>query len=202
MHKPAETRVPIHPILRDRWSPKAYSSRPVEQEKLISLFEAARWAPSGRNAQPWRFLVATKADPDAYDKMLSVFKERNRMWAKNAYVLMITATHTPSSRNAQHDLGQAVAHLSAQATSLGLSLRQVGGIDRDRAREIYHVPNDFEVMNGIALGYADEPDSLPEDMRDKERGGRSRNPLESFVFSEWEQPSVILQAEREAAVAK
>ena len=140
MSKTAITSVPIHDILAERWSARAYTDQPVEPEKLISLFEAVRWTASSRNDQPWRFLVATKDNPDAWEKMFSVLKEGNQRWAKDAYVLMVTATLSETGRNAQHDLGQAVANLSAQATAHGLALRQMGGIERDKPAKSTRFP--------------------------------------------------------------
>src|ERR1700687_5514948 len=124
LQKPAETSAPVHNLIRDRWSPRAFDSRPVEPEKLRSLFEAARWAASSYNAQPWSFIVATKDDPENYKKVLSSFVEFNQSWAKSAPVVAISvAAHKmphdgSQNRHAFHDVGQAAATLALEATSL------------------------------------------------------------------------------------
>src|SRR5271168_1775633 len=128
--KPAETSVPIHDLIKHRWSPRAFDARPVEAEKLRSLLEAARWASSSYNAQPWFFIVATKDDSESYKRVLDTFVEFNQGWAKNAPVLGLTAAKLKfddgrPNRHAFHDVGQAMANLVTQAESLGLSVHQM-----------------------------------------------------------------------------
>jgi nitroreductase len=202
MRKPAPTDYPIHELLRERWSPRAYDPRPIEREKLLSLFEAARWAPSSNNEQPWRFIVAPRQDEAAFNKLHDVLMEGNQRWAQNAGVLVLAVTKRQRkdrpNKNAQHDLGQAVANLTVQATALGLSLRQMGGIHADRAHEVYGIPEDsYQVLNAIAIGYTVDPEDIPEDMRDREYADRSRKPLSEFVFGEWEQPAAVLKTDEE-----
>ncbi len=184
-------------LLAERYSPRAFDSdRPVEREKLVALFEAARWAPSSMNRQPWRFIVATKDNPEAYDKLYNVLKSGNQRWAGNAPVLILAITERLTERgenkNARHDLGQAVAHLTVQATAMGLGLRQMGGILADEARAAYGIPDDYDVLNAIALGYPADPDTLPDDLAARERKPRTRNPLSAFVFDAWEKPSSLV----------
>ena len=134
MEKLAETQVPIHELIRRRWSPRAFSELPVEPDKLLALFEAARWAASASNEQPWAFLVATQQDPKNYADMLSVLVEFNRSWAHKAPVLILTLAHTQfekdgkPNRHALYDLGQAAANLALQATALGLTTHSNGGV--------------------------------------------------------------------------
>lgn len=181
----------LEPIAK-RWSPRAFADKPVQQEKLLSLFEAARWAASSYNEQPWRFILATKGEPEAFDKVLSCLREGNQGWAKDAPVLMLTLVKKTFSntggenRHARHDLGQAVAHLALQAAALDLYIHQMAGILPDRAREVFEVPDEFEVVSSIALGYVGEPESLPEDLRAKEGQGRgrTRKPLSDLVFED------------------
>jgi nitroreductase len=189
LKKPAETQVPIHDLIRNRWSPRAFESRPVEPEKLCALFEAARWAASSFNAQPWFFIVAAKDDPANFKKVLDCFVEFNQGWAKNAPVVMLSVAamnfahnHEPN-RHAFHDVGQAAANLALQATALGLELHQMAGILPDKAREIFAIPDGYEAVAGIALGYPGDPASLPEPLRKREEEARTRKSLDSFVFT-------------------
>jgi nitroreductase len=189
LKKPAETQVPIHDLIRNRWSPRAFEGRPVKPEKLCALFEAARWAASSYNAQPWSFIVATKDDPQNYKKILDCFVEFNQGWAKNAPVLALSvaalkfAHNQEPNRHAFHDVGQAAANLALQATALGLEVHQMAGILPDKARELFAIPDGFEAVAGIAIGYPGEPGSLSEPMRKREEEPRTRKALESFVFS-------------------
>ncbi|HKS81536.1 MAG TPA: nitroreductase family protein [Candidatus Acidoferrales bacterium] len=197
--KPAETEAPIHDVLSHRWSPRAFDSRPVEPEKLRSLFEAARWAASSYNAQPWYFLVGTKDDPENFKRVLDCFVEFNQGWAKNAPVVALSVAGMAFQHNGQpnrhafHDVGQAAANLALQATSLGLQIHQMGGILPDKAREIFGIPEGFEAVAGIALGYPGDPASLPEGMRQQEVAPRQRKELSSFVFSgKWGHTSALV----------
>jgi nitroreductase len=189
LEKTAKTDAPIHELLAQRWSPRAFSSRPVEPEKLRSLFEAARWAPSSFNEQPWAFLVTTQQDPEAFAAMLSVLVEGNRAWAKDAPVLMLSVAKLNFERTAQpnrhafHDVGLATANLMTQATALGLSVHAMAGFDVKKAREVFGIPEGWEAVAAIALGYPGDPESLAEKLRARELAPRSRKPLEQMVFS-------------------
>jgi nitroreductase len=198
--RPAPAAAPIHELISHRWSPRAFDPKPVEKEKLRSLFEAARWAASSYNAQPWYFIVATKDDPENYNKVLSTFVEFNQGWAKNAPVvaLSVAAHKMPhdgaQNRHAFHDVGQAAANLSLQATSLGLQVHQMAGIVPEKAREVFGIPENFEAVAGIALGYPGDHMTLPEGrLRDGETGKRERRPASSFVFTgKWGHVSPIV----------
>jgi nitroreductase len=198
--RPAPADSAIHDLIMHRWSPRAFDAKPVEKEKLRSLFEAARWSASSYNAQPWAFIVATKDDPENYNKVLSTFVEFNRSWAKNAPVVAISvAAHKmphdgSQNRHAFHDVGQAAATLALQATSLGLQVHQMAGIDPNKAREVFGIPEHFEAVAGIALGYPGDPLALPEGrLRDNETGKRERKEASSFVFTgKWGQVSPIV----------
>jgi nitroreductase len=187
--KPATTSEPIHDALAHRWSPRAFNSRPVEPEKLRSLFEAARWAASSYGAQPWFFIVGTKDDPENYKRVLDTFVEFNQGWAKGAPVLALSvARHKfehngETNRHAFHDVGQAVANLATQATVLGLAVHQMAGIDPEKARKIFDVPEGYEVVAGMAIGYPGDPAALPDQLRERELAPRDRKPLSSFVFT-------------------
>ncbi len=201
MEKPAETEHPVHELFQRRWSPRAFDARPVEPEKLRSMLEAARWAASCFNEQPWSFIVAAKDDEsDAYERLLSCLVEANALWAGRAPVLMISVARLTFARNGKpnrhafHDTGQAAAHLALQATASGLAIHQMAGFDVARAREQFNIPEGFEPVAAIAVGYPSDPEVLPEDLRAKELAPRTRRPLEEFVFGgDWEQPSPLVK---------
>jgi nitroreductase len=186
--KPAETSAPIHDLIKHRWSPRGFDPRPVEPEKLRSLFEAARWASSSYNAQPWYFIVGTENDSENYNRILETFVEFNRGWAKRAPVLALSVAKLTfddgkPNRHAFHDVGQAAANLSIQAEALGLSVHQMAGIDPEKARKLFHIPAEYEAVAGMALGYAGDPAALPDEMRKRELAPRQRKPLDSFIFT-------------------
>jgi nitroreductase len=180
---------PIHDLIARRWSPYAFADRPVPIEDLRSLFEAARWAASSYNEQPWRYIVATKENPAEFERVLSCLVEGNQPWAKRAPVLALgcaalkfAANNTPNAA-ALHDLGQASAALSVEATARGLFVHQMAGILPDRARELYQIPADAQPLTGVAIGYLGSPDALPEAYRKRDLSPRQRKPLVEFVFA-------------------
>jgi len=199
--RPAPAAVPIHELISHRWSPRAFDSRPVEPEKLRSLFEAARWAASSYNAQPWYYIVATKDDPENFQKVLSTFVEFNQGWAKNASAVALSVAghkmpHDGSqNRHAFHDIGAASTTLAIEAASHGFQVHQMAGILPDKAREVFGIPENFEAVAGIAIGYPGDPMTLPEGrLRDNETGARQRKPLTDFVFSgKWGHVSPIVK---------
>lgn len=188
LKKTANTDHPIHELLAERWSPRAFLDRPVEEHKLLSLLEAARWAPSSYNEQPWRFLIARKSDTAEFEKMLDCLVEGNQAWAKGAPLLMLTLTSTKFSRNGRdnkacvHDIGLAIGNLTTQATAMGLVVHQMIGILPDKIREVYNIPPDFDPVTGAAIGYLGDPETLPENFRDAETKERTRKALREFVF--------------------
>ena len=199
MQKPAPTDFPVHDLIRDRWSPRAFASKPVEPAVLASLFEAARWAPSSNNEQPWAYLVATKDDAENFAKTLSVLVEFNAGWAKNAPVLALAVSrlnfhsnNTPN-RNAFYDTGAATALLSVEATARGLLVHQMAGFDHAKAKLVFEIPPDCDPIAAIAIGYPGDPDSLPQKLRDREVAPRTRKPLAEFVMSgRWGHTSPIV----------
>ena len=186
---------PIHDLIVERWSPRAFADRPVEREKLQALFEAARWAASSGNGQPWRYILATKEQPEAFNKMLGCLMEGNVAWAQSAPVLMISVAQIVRengrpNRHGFHDLGAATATLSIQALALDLYVHQMGGFFVDKARELYQIPEDFEAVAAIALGYLGDPDALAENHRERELQPRDRMSISEFVFeNQFGQPS-------------
>ena len=199
METPRETMNPIHDLLKRRWSPRAFADRLVEHDKLRSLFEAARWAPSAFNAQPWSFIVATKEDRNEYERLFDCLPAPNQRWAHFAPVLALAVTNLyvrdteEPNRFAFHDLGLAVENLAIEATALGLSCHQAGGIDIKKARNEFQIPPAYEPVDIIAIGYEGNPEELPDDLRQAELARRVRKPLHSFVFSvSWGLASPIL----------
>jgi len=196
MEKPASTDHAIEDLLRRRWSPRAFSAEPVSSEALHSLLEAARWAPSAMNEQPWRFIVAPHSDRDAFARIVACLVPGNQRWASAAAVLMLTFAQTTFARtgkqnpHAWHDVGLAVANLTVQATALGLSVHQMGGIDRDQIRATYKVPGEFAPVTGLAIGHVGDPATLADDLAERERAPRSRRPQEELVFVDaWNHPA-------------
>jgi nitroreductase len=200
MEKLADMIYPIEPLLQQRWSPRAFADRPVESEKLLRLLEAARWAASCANQQPWYFIVATKEDATEYARLLGCLRENNQQWAAHAPVLMVSVAKLSFDMNGQpnryafHDVGLAAANLIVQATALGLFVHQMAGFYPDKVRELYGVPDDFEPVAGIVLGYPGDPATLSEELRQRELAPRVRKPLETFVFQgAWGQISPLVK---------
>ena len=194
MNKSAQTQYPILDFLKNRWSPRAFAARPVELHKLLSLFEAARWSPSGGNQQPWSFIVTNQTEREPFEKLLGTLNERNQDWAKHAPVLVLSvvqrerATGQPNPW-ATYDVGQAVAHLSVQATALGLVVHQMAGFDRQKAAELFALPEGYDALTVFAIGYEGDPATLPAGLRERELEQRSRKPLKEFVFDgAWQAP--------------
>jgi nitroreductase len=199
MEKPAELHYPIHDLLRRRWSPRAFSDRAVSHDVLCTLMEAARWAPSSSNEQPWNFLIATKEIRGEYDRLLSCLNESNQVWARLAPVLAISIARTvfadegEPNRHALHDVGLCVENLVIQATSVELMVHQMAGFSPDKARELFELPADYEAVAAIAIGYPGDPSLLPDRLRQRELAPRSRKPITDFVFTgRWGHQSPIV----------
>jgi nitroreductase len=188
MDKPAPADHPIHEIVRDRWSPRAFGDRSIPSSELATILEAARWAPSAFNDQPWYFMVATRDDPEEFARMLECLVEANRIWAKDAAVLAISVARTSYAHNgspyrhAYYDTGQAVAAMTLQATALGIRAHQMAGFDVDRTRETYAIPDGYDPVTAIAFGFPGDAGTLPEKLRQAETAERTRRPLPETVF--------------------
>jgi nitroreductase len=176
----------VHSLIRARWSPRQFAPQPVPSSALRTLFEAARSAASCFNEQPWRFVVATREQPEAYQRILDTLVEKNRAWASSAPVLFITATRRTFARNgkpnsyAMHDVGAALATLALQAAALGLEAHAMAGFDGAAARTVLGIPDEYEVGAAVALGYPADGTAMPP---------RNRKPVNEFVFAgRWEQP--------------
>ncbi|MGZ8843937.1 MAG: nitroreductase family protein [Pyrinomonadaceae bacterium] len=188
MEKRAPTDYPIEDLLKRRWSPRAFSNRTVEPDKLRSLFEAARWAPSSFNEQPWSFILAAKEHEEEYSRLLSCLVEKNQQWAQLAPVLAVSVAKLnfdhggKPNRHAFHDVGLAMGNLLVEATALGLVVHQMAGFSTDKVREAYGVPEGFEPVAAMAIGYPGPTEVLPEQFREQELGPRKRKPISDFVF--------------------
>ncbi len=199
MEKRAPVQFPIHDLLARRWSPRAFAERPIEADKVRSLFEAARWAPSSNNEQPWRFIVASRDDEPQWNRLLACLLEGNRKWVFRAPVLILSvaslkfADDLKPNRHAMHDTGMAVENLVLQAAALGLVAHQMAGFDVEKARADLKIPDGYEPVAMIAIGYPGDPNILPDRLKQRELGPRERNKASAFVFSgEWGQSSPFL----------
>lgn len=187
LNRTAATDAPVLGILADRWSPRAFAADDtVDEVRLASALEAARWAPSANNSQPWRFIVAQRGTP-SHDAVLQALVGFNAMWAGDAAVLIVAIAETADAEGkalpwATYDLGQAVAHLSVQAHHDGLYAHQMGGFDRDAIRQAFALPERFEPVTVTALGPLGDPADLPETLQEREAAPRVRRPLAETVI--------------------
>lgn len=186
--KAAETSTGILDSIANRWSPYAFDGREVEAEKLKSCFEAARWAASSFNEQPWRFILTNRTDA-GFESAIGCLMEANQTWARESGALIFTAYRTSFTYNgspnrvALHDLGQAAANFSIQATELGLQAHQMGGINPSKIRQQYQVPEEFEIGTAIAVGYADA-NPAQEELGKRDAAKRERKALSEIVFGD------------------
>jgi len=174
--------------IRDRWSPRAFLDKSVYLPTLRALLEAARWAASSSNEQPWHFIVARKEDAEEYARLLSVLVEKNQQWAKSAPVLLLsvakkTRHNGKPNRHYLHDTGAASATLCIQAAAMGLQAHSMGGFDMDKAQSLFGIPAEYEPGAAIAVGYPGPAESLSEDFRKSELAPRSRRPLSETAFT-------------------
>lgn len=199
--KVAQPHYPIQEILAKRWSPYSFADKDVDIEDLLAILEAARWAASSYNEQPWRYLLARRSEPEAFAKLLSCLVEANQVWAKNAPVLLIGCVKINFSRNgkpnkaAYHDLGLATGNLSVEATARSLYVHQMIGIESERVRALYQLPADAEAVTALAIGYLGDSRNISEDLQARDKTKRSRYPIQQFVFENvWEEPLHIGKA--------
>jgi len=196
--KNAATEHPILKLLAERWSPYGFEDRPVSDLDLRSVFEAARWAASSYNEQPWNYLMATRENQAEFEILLSCLVEANQAWAKSSPVLVLGVVSLQFAKNKQdnraavHDLGLAAGNLSIEATSRGLVVHQMIGVHPDKAREIYGIPKHFEAWTAMAIGYKADPATLPDAIKERDLAARQRKPLHKFVFTgKWGQASPL-----------
>ncbi len=189
----APDNITINPLIAGRRSPRAFSGVTLEDTVMKILFEAARWAPSCSNEQPWRFVYAHKGTP-AFDKLLGTAVDFNQQWAKNASVLMLSVAKMKFDRNGQpnahawHDVGMAMQNLAIQATELGVIVHQMAGFDPQAAKQAFGIPEGFEPVALTAVGYPGSKDMLPEFLRKSEDRSRTRRPIGDIAFDgSWKQ---------------
>ena len=193
MENPAALDHPVHSLIERRWSPRAFADKPVDPAHLESLLEAARWAPSSFNEQPWRFIVATREDPGNFQRLLDCLSPGNQEWAGKAAVLMLSVASLSFARNgkpnrhALHDVGLASALLALQATNMGLAVHFMAGFDGDKARESFAIPDGFEPAAAIAIGYHAAA------MEGNDPAPRERRPVASFAYAgAWGGPASVI----------
>jgi nitroreductase len=193
-HAPAVPGV-IKEIL-SRWSPRAFSHKSVSTQDLRTIFEAARWAASSYNEQPWRFFVGHRGDT-TYQKIFDSLVEFNQGWAKSAPVLILSVANKHFAHNktpnpyAIHDTGAATAYLVLQAAALGLHAHSMAGFNHDKARAAFGIPEDYLIGAVTALGHLGDVDTLPEGLREQDTAPRQRRPLNETVFAEWGEPAKL-----------
>lgn len=190
--KKANTEYDVHDIIRKRWSPRSFSDREVKPELIRKLFDAARWAPSSFNEQPWRFIYARKEEPEQFDKLYRVMGEFNQNWAGDAPMLILTIARKKFSNNnkpnrvAKYDVGAAMAYFTFEATRHDLYVHQMAGIDQEKAREIFDIPEGYKALTMAAVGYMGDPDDLEGDLKETEVSKRTRKDIDEIAFrGEW-----------------
>lgn len=197
MQNPAITSVIIQETIAKRWSPRAFdASKSVSHAQIIALLEAARWAPSSYNDQPWRFIVCDKtSNPKAWQAAFDCLMPSNQTWVKHAPLLLLGCANTildvnqQANRFAQYDTGAAAMNLCLQATHIGLMAHQMGGFNADAAREVFAIPAQFTPMAMICVGYAGDANILPDDLKTRELAERKRKALDEMFFTgAWDKP--------------
>ena len=183
---PRQAAYPVDPLFPNRWSPRAFSGESITDEQLYTLFEAARWAPSSYNNQPWRFVYATRNTP-AWEKLYSLLGEFNQMWAKDAAVLMVVISHENFEHNGKlarthsFDTGAAWENIALQASMMGLAAHGMEGFDYDRAKTELHIPANYQVEAMAAIGKMGNIENLPPALQEREQPS-DRKPISSFMF--------------------
>ena len=190
MQVSSEFESDILEIIKTRRSRRAFVRRPIEQEKIRSLFEAARWAPSSVNEQPWAYVYATSDQSDLWNKIFESLNDSNKIWAKEAPLLVVSLARKYYSRNdrlnnsAKYDVGAANAFLTLQATQLGLNVHQMGGFDHSILRRNLNAPEIFDVGVVMAIGYPGSPEQLPQHLQERELSPRMRHLQNEFVMNQ------------------
>lgn len=199
MTRTATTSTPIHPLLAERWSPRSFETTPVTDDELLSMLEAARWAPSAGNHQPSRFLVGRRG-PDgtdaAYDAILAALNPGNQVWAGRAPLLVAGVARTRNEDGGERpvgpfELGLSVAQLSIQAHALDLHAHVMGGFDAAAVAAAFDVPDDHRVVVVVAIGHVGAPDALPETLAQREVAERRRVDLDEIAYgATWGAPAL------------
>ena len=194
--KRAVTEQPVHDLILSRWSPRSFSDKAVSDADLKTVFTAAAWAASSYNEQPWRFIVGRKGD-ETYKKLFASLVPANQEWARTAPVLYATFGKKTFTKDGKpngyglHDTGAASANLSLQAQALGLHTHGMGGFDKETLRAFFGVPSDFDPGAIWTLGYAGDPENVPDHFKQGEKAPRERKGLNDFVFNDWDKPAAL-----------
>ncbi len=198
MKKNAPTNYVVHPLIEGRWSPRAFEDQPISEQQIRSIFEAARWSPSSRNEQPWRFIVASRlSHPKEFKNILTALDESNQGWAVRASMLAVSFAkkdfeHDNSvNSHSWYDVGLATAQMTVQASQFGISIHQMAGFDEAKIRADFKVPDNYEAIVSMALGFVGNPKTLSPELEKRERAPRVREPQTAFVFGKrWKSPFV------------
>ncbi len=188
--KQTPTKYEIHPLLKGRWSPRAFSQKAITETEIKTLLEAGRWAPSSNNLQPWRIIWGLKGS-DTYQRIFDCLVDFNQDWVEDTPALMLGAYKKDmkdgekENFHALHDLGLFMGNVCVQATSMGIAVHQMAGLDQDKAKEEFKFPDNYHVATATAIGYyGGNPDTLPEDLQDEEtKIMRERKPQREFAFN-------------------
>lgn len=187
MEKAAQTQYPVHDLIQHRWSPRAFSEEDIDEDTIHSLFEAARWAPSCYNEQPWEFIIATKEDEELYESLFDCLVEGNQSWAKQAPLLGCSIARTTFRHNgkvnnhARHDVGLAMENLVLEALNQGLYVHQMGGFSASQLSETFSLPDNREPVAMFVVGYPGDPEDLPDELAEREKSERERIRQSKFV---------------------
>lgn len=190
MSKKAKTIYGILPLLEKRWSPRAFYNVDIEKEKMKRIIEASRWSPSSMNEQPWNYILGIRGENKTYEKILETLIDFNKQWAKNAHVLIIACGKKHFSKKNEpnptylYDVGQSVAHMSIQAMHEGVYVHQMGGFFADKARELFGIPEEFDPITVLAMGYIGSPDMLSDELKEREIQERNRKDFSEFIFED------------------
>ncbi len=183
-----KTEHEIHELIKKRWSPRAFADQEIEQEKINSLFEAARWAASASNEQPWKFIYATKNNKRKYKDILYCLVESNIVWARSAPLLVLTMVDSKFKKNNKinywnyHDLGLAIGNLTTQASSLDLYVHNMAGFSKETAKEVFNIPENIEPVTIIAIGYLGDPKILSDELKSRELSEQVRKPFDDLFL--------------------
>ena len=185
--------IKLSPVIRNRYSPRAYSPKPLTEEEITSLFEAARWAASARNLQPWRFIYATPDNKERWNKLFDCLIEFNQEWVKSApFLMLVLAQKIDPERSTvreqvSYDLGLAMGNFTAQAGHLGIYLRNMGGFSSEKAISHFNIPSIYEPVVMVAAGYLGDEDQLDEKLKVPKDKDRVRRALDQIIFEgDWE----------------
>lgn len=198
MDKTAQNLFPIHDLIKNRWSPRAYLDKPVEASKLQRVLEAGRWAASSMNEQPWRLIVGRRDMGETYDKIYDALVDFNKEWTKGVPVLMLIVGKThltkgdKENRHFKYDCGQFAANMALQATAEGLHMHQMGGFSRTKAEANFNIPEGYEPITAVVLGYQGNISRLNTDHQKSEEAKRERKDWSSLFFEDtWEKPLTL-----------